>query len=75
MFTHIDEEGNDLHETFHLNELDGESWQEVHDPAGIQEGFEEVDLNEVGAKEELCDEEDESLRLPPHYGIYPGIGS
>ena len=45
------------------------------DPAGMPDGFEEIDLNEVGAKEELCDEKDESSRLPPHFGNYRGIGS
>ena len=74
-FKHIDEDGTDLHASPHLNELDGVSWQEIHDPAGIQEGFKEVDLNLVGAKEEPCYEDYESLRLPPHFGIYPGIGS
>ena len=74
-FTHIDEDGSDLHETPHLNEIDGESSQEVEDPAGTHEGFEEVDLTHVGAMEELFYEDDESLRLPPNFGIYPGIGS
>ena len=75
-FTHIDEEGHDLHQSFILHDLDKGCWQEIQeDPAGIQDGFEEIDLNEVGAKEELCDEKDESFRLPPHFGIYRGIGS
>ena len=45
------------------------------DPAGIPDGYEEIDLNEVGAWEELCDEKDERSCLPPHFGNYDGIGS
>ena len=75
-FTHIDADGHDLHQSFILNDLDQDGWQEMQeDPAGMPDGFEEIDLNEVGAKEELCDEKDESSRLPPHFGNYRGIGS
>ena len=75
-FAHIDNEGNDLHQSFVSNDLDQHSWQELQDnPASIHVGFEEMDLHEVGDKEESCDEEDESFRLPPHFGVYRGIGS
>ena len=75
-FAHIDKEGNDLHQPSSLNGLDGEAWQEgTEDPAGILDGFEEIDLNEVGAKGELCDEKDDSFRFAPHFGKYSGIGS
>ena len=75
-FTHIDEEGNDLHQSFSLNSLDGEEWQDgAEDPAGLVDGIEEVDLNEVGGKAELSDEEEDSFRLAPHFGTYSGIGS
>ena len=74
-FTHIDEEGHDLHQSFSLHDVDKGCWQELReDPASIQDAFEEIVLNEVCAKEELCDEKDGSFRLPPHFGNYRGSG-
>ena len=74
-FTHIDEDGNDLHESRYLHEIEWQCWPEVEDLSGTHEGFEEVDLTHVGAMEEFFYEDDESLRRPPYFGSYPGSGS
>ena len=75
-FTHIDADGHDHHQFLIPNDPAQEGWQEMQeDPAGIPDGYEEIDLNEVGAGEELCDEKDERSCLPPHLGNYDGIGS
>ena len=73
-FAHIGEGGNDVHEYFDPNVLDEEIWHEVQDTAALQEDFEEVNLNEVGAMAESCEEGEKDFRLQPHFVIYPGIG-
>ena len=71
-FAHIDEQGNDVHNYPEVDEQDLAKYDAQLQKA-LQEDFEEFDLNEVGEKEESCDEEG-SFRLPPHLGIYEGIG-